>query len=88
MIDADEAIINFGFEFGSEWDDIWLTRDEFVEFIKKQPTIEAGPVVRCKDCKYGEKESDNCTFNYFCRYDGCAWNNGDHFCGYGERKKQ
>ena len=19
---------------------------------------------------------------------GCAWNNGDHFCGYGERKKQ
>ena len=46
MIDADEAIINFGFEFGSEWDDIWLTRDEFVEFIKKQPTIEAGPVKR------------------------------------------
>ena len=45
-------------------------------------------VVRCKDCKYSEKESDNCTFNYFCNYDGCAWNNGDHFCSYGERKKQ
>ena len=40
MIDADEAIINFGFE----WDDISPTRDEFVEFIKKQPTIEADPV--------------------------------------------
>ena len=84
LIDADEAIINFGFE----WDDISPTRDEFVEFIKKQPTIEAEPVVRCKDCKYSEKESDNCTFNYFCHYDGCAWNNGDHFCGYGERKMQ
>lgn len=84
LIDADEAIINFEFE----WDDISPTRDEFVEFIKKQPTIEAEPVVRCKDCKYSEKESDNCTFNYFCHYDGCAWNNGDHFCGYGERKKQ
>ena len=83
LIDADEAIINFGFE----WDDISPTRDEFVEFIKKQPTIEAEPVVRCKDCKYSEKESDNCTFNYFCHYDGCAWNNGDHFCSYGERKR-
>lgn len=40
MIDADEAIINFGFE----WDDISPTRDEFVEFIKKQPTIEVEPV--------------------------------------------
>lgn len=34
LIDADEAIINFGFE----WDDISPTRDEFVEFIKKRPT--------------------------------------------------
>lgn len=40
LIDADEAIINFGFE----WDDISPTRDEIVEFIKKQPTIEVEPV--------------------------------------------
>lgn len=40
LIDADEAIINFGFE----WDDISPTCDEFVEFIKKQPTIEVEPV--------------------------------------------
>ena len=50
---------------------------------RKDPDIVR--VVRCKNCKYSEKESDNCTFNYFCHYDGCAWNNGDHFCGYGER---
>ena len=50
--------------------------------------IDAVPVVRCKDCEYGKEETDSCTFNYFCSYDECAWNNGDHFCGYGERKKQ
>ena len=44
LIDADEEIINFGFE----WDDISPTRDEFVEFIKKQPTIEAEPVKRAE----------------------------------------
>ena len=42
MIDADEAIVNFGFE----WDDICPTRDEVVSFLRKQKTIDAVPVVR------------------------------------------
>ena len=46
LIDADEAIINFGFE----WDDIPPTREEFVHFLKKQPTVDAVPVVRCEKC--------------------------------------
>ena len=46
LIDVDEAIINFGFE----WDDIPPTREEFVRFLKKQPTINAVPVVRCEKC--------------------------------------
>ena len=45
-IDVDEAIINFGFE----WDDIPPTREEFVRFLKKQPTVDAVPVVRCEKC--------------------------------------
>lgn len=44
LIDADEAIINFGFE----WDDIPPTREEFAYFLKKQPTINAVPVVHGK----------------------------------------
>ena len=46
LIDVDEAIINFGFE----WDDIPPTREEFVRFLKKQPTVDAVPVVRCEKC--------------------------------------
>ena len=46
LIDANEAIINFGFE----WDDIPPTREEFVRFLKKQPTVDAVPVVRCEKC--------------------------------------
>ena len=48
LIDADEAIINFGFE----WDDIPPTIEEFVRFLKKQPTVDAVEVLRCRDCKY------------------------------------
>ena len=76
LIDVDEAIINFGFE----WDDISPTRDEFVEFLKKQPTIDAVPVVRCEDCKYFGTNDENVPYclnpfglddpepNGFCNY--------------------
>ena len=60
LIDADEAIINFGFE----WDDIPPTIEEFVRFLKKQPTVDAVKVVhghdtghcrvfQCSECGYG-----------------------------------
>ena len=76
LIDVDEAIINFGFE----WDDISPTRDEFVVFLKKQPTIDAVPVVRCQDCEYFRLNDENVPYcsnpfglddpepNGFCNY--------------------
>ena len=89
LIDADEAIINFGFE----WDDIPPTREEFVRFLKKQPTVDAVPVVRCRDCqrwkpsgsKAGKSFSDmeyigGCEFSKYCRRES-------DFCSYGETKE-
>lgn len=89
LIDADEAIINFGFE----WDDIPPTREEFVRFLKKQPTVDAVPVVRCRDCqrwkpsgsKAGKSFSDmeyigGCEFSKYCRRES-------DFCSYGEPKE-
>ena len=76
LIDADEAIINFGFE----WDDIPPTREEFVRFLKKQLIIDAVPVVRCKDCKYHNKPTCPMRLSF-------NWTKDDDFCSYGERKE-
>ena len=89
LIDADEAIINFGFE----WDDIPPTREEFVYFLKKQPTVDAIPVVRCRDCQHwkptgskaGNSFSDmeyigGCEFTKYCRRES-------DFCSYGEKRR-
>ena len=95
LIDADEAIINFGFE----WDDIPPTIEEFVRFLKKQPTVDAVPVLRCRDCMYWGDEagklqhSDGVLFtrckvhNYLIdgRHTGWCPTEND-FCSYGERK--
>ena len=82
LIDADETIINFGFE----WDDISPSRDEFVAFLKKQPTIDAVPVVRCQDCirRYDTDECPMC-FLIEGEYFECTNENG--FCDRGEQKE-
>ena len=76
LIDADEAVINFGFE----WDDIPPTREEFVYFLKKQPTINAVTVVRCRDCKH---YNEGFCVGYHAHHDIMP----DDFCSYGERKE-
>ena len=82
LIDVNEAIINFGFE----WDDIPPTREEFVRFLKKQPTVDAVPVVRCRECKYRFKnnghDKSGCPI-----IDANIWMDDDDFCSYGERKE-
>lgn len=55
--------------------------------IRKRPTVDAVEVVRCRDCKHGELDDPDFPDQYFCSYDGSAWNGGDHFCSYGEREE-
>ena len=89
LIDGDEAIINFGFE----WDDIPPTREEFVRFLKKQSTVDAVPVVRCRDCQRW-KPSGSKAGNSFSDMEyigGCEFSNyyrrESDFCSYGEPKE-
>ena len=54
--------------------------------INNASTIDAVPVVRCKDCKHGEVDDPkDFPDQYYC-HAGCGWNKGDFFCSYGERK--
>ena len=82
LIDADEAIINFGFE----WDDISPTRDEFVAFLKKQPTIDAVPVVRCKYC-IRRYDTDECPMCFLIEGKYYEYTNENGFCDRGERRE-
>ena len=89
LIDCDEAIINFGFE----WDDIPPTREEFVRFLKKQSTVDAVPVVRCRDCqrwKLSGSKAGN-SFSDMEYIGGCEFSNyyrrESDFCSYGEPKE-
>ena len=75
LIDADALLRHkrkmSGADFGGEfWDEAVLSSD-----IKNAPTIDAVPVVRCKDCKYFKTR--------LCENED---SHDDWFCADGERK--
>ena len=51
--------------------------------IDKQPTVDAVPVVRCKDCKHWTM--GYC--NHFAYYSYEPITSEDDFCSYGERRE-
>ena len=75
--------------------------DKVEKTVKLAPTIDAVPVVRCKDCKYWDKDTLRHNSNDVAEWDECEcemlanrdrWNEIDryccdiHFCADGERK--
>ena len=56
------------------------------DFLNAMPTIDAVPVVRCRECKYRFKnnghDKSGCPI-----IDANIWMDDDDFCSYGERKE-
>ena len=63
---------------GYTFNELWSVAENLINHI---PTVDAVPVVRCKDCKYAEQED----YDYLCHYNGCDWKSGEHYCSYGEK---
>ena len=56
-----------------------IERNYTEQCAKEMPTVDAVPVVRCKDCQYADSFSE-------CRF--VSWyNNKDDFCSRGERRE-
>ena len=55
--------------------------------IDTSPTIDAVPVVRCRECRH--RYTMNCSMYYECSQCGGQWDwtTDDGFCDRGERKK-
>ena len=90
LIDADSLQRRIcGAKCGCEYEDCWNEGDcGYDHFISNSPTINAVPVVRCRECKhYGTADFDG---NILC---GCTLHSAmvditpDSFCSYGERKE-
>ena len=76
LIDADKLIAS---SFKND-----ISYNAFVSLIKRQQTIDAESVVRCKDCRWHEAEQPGMVY---CPNTVGGWVNELGFCADGERRK-
>lgn len=60
--------------------------DVAIADLADAPTIDAVQVVRCKDCKFGDWDSEPHDAMVCMRTKDGFWRSGNDFCSYGERK--
>ena len=73
------------------YSDLWAscgehyTAEDVIMMIKTAPTVEAVPVVRCRECKWWQEDDD---VGYCDNPDGLDnYAKPEDFCSYGERKE-
>lgn len=86
LIDADElvkALADNAAKLFDTFNDILSAN----ALIIASPTIEAEPIIRCKDCKYWSEPN---MFDSYCRKmsitDNIIYTEPNHYCGFAERK--
>ena len=62
------------------------TRKDIEEWLNSAAIIDAVPVVRCKDCKFGDWDSEPNDAMVCMRTKDGFWRSGNDFCSFGERK--
>lgn len=80
LIDADNLNARARAGYGCVLDAV-----QFQRFVSDEPTVDAVPVVRCRNCKFGEPMG---TMGVACHNPkGLHFlGSGKRFCSYGERK--
>jgi len=64
---------------GEDWEVGLVIAETLVQYA---PTVDAVPVIRCKDCKYRDEQSANCT-----RFRKDWYVQSNSFCSWAERKE-
>lgn len=83
-IDAD-AFLKYILAAGIGKTILEYSESDIGKMIRKRPTIDAVPVVRCRDCKHCDPENHHCDHHM-----GTAAplrRKPDDFCSYGEREE-
>lgn len=66
--------------------DTRLIKRNFIALVTNAPTVDDAEVVRCKDCKFGDWDSEPDDAMVCMRTKDGFWRSGNDFCSFGKRK--
>lgn len=66
--------------------DTRLIKRNFIALVTNAPAVDAVPVVRCRDCKFGDWDSEPHDAMVCMRTKDGFWRSGNDFCSFGKRK--
>lgn len=88
LIDADEfeaALENTEYDISPAYEPDGYSHKLICEVLEETPTVDAVPVVRCKDCKYYKPDEFECGCDFA---GGLPYVKADDFCSFGKRRDQ
>ena len=83
LIDADALAKFIDYGHLNNPNEKLYSENDIREMIDMMPTIDAVPVVRCKDCKWYYRGGATCMY-----WDGENGMRGDDYCSQAERKEE
>lgn len=81
------AAIEAAIDGADDWDGGYNpNREQYIrQHMGNVPTVDAVPIVRCKDCIYYDKEPGGDVMMCYC---GLGWTSPDDYCSKGERREE
>ena len=66
---------------------VGYSREDAADCIRYMDAADVAPVVRCKDCKFGDWDSEPNDAMVCMRTKDGFWRSGNDFCSFGKRKE-
>lgn len=85
LIDANKLLQEIEFDYDLDYGETLIDPRDFADAVCDSPTVDAVPVVRCKDCKYYKPDEYECGCDFA---GGLPYVKAGDFCSYGQRRDQ
>ena len=86
LIDADKLLQEIEFEYDLDYGETLIDPRDFADAVCDSPTVDAVPVVRCRECRY--YAASGATTSFCIHPGGMKFTSDSDYCSRGQRRDQ
>ncbi len=86
LIDADKLLQEIEFEYDLDYGETLIDPRDFADAVCDSPTVDAVPVVRCRECRY--YAASGATTSFCIHPGGMKFTSDPDYCSRGKRREQ